>query len=577
LLSLTAAALFAASPVAAAADDAVTQFGKLPARYNGRITTIQSAAASMLKRISGRSTYFDADGGEHSAVEWLLGEATRDENTIGPRILQIENAELLALLKLEARPAAGVNRHRYAFDELTPSFPALEAAGANAAKAPDSEFSDALADLFNRLRDQIALRRSFETPGKTIEELQEALSRMRQLDSSILPLVVPPADAASAWHCWWRGALDDFIAGVVKDAGRKPIPAVPYWREILDARRARDDDRFGKAIAAYVTHLNENPPRPAALDFVPPAGWQELGVSVKNSASYKSDTLAAGAPVAVFLTRDDARTCFPHVIYFPTSTASVERIVNEWRIGANRAPLADDELRKTLTPSRVGSFDALTVDIADAENSPQSPRRVLATIIRRENDAFVITCDGSPEAIETERAHYTAFIESLKLGSPDEAKAWFNLGDADPRNLAGTSFLVITAKRGNAVWQFRVSGLGPVPETARAACMKFIAEFPAPRFLKGGDRAAWAPPAGWKAVPDSDEPAFQLGEGQETRFLMAQPLADYTAASELPLFNHWRGFLGLPAWNAAEAAEQVKTEQLADDTTARVVEFVVPK
>jgi hypothetical protein len=329
-------------------------------------------------------------------------------------------------------------------------------------------------------------------------------------------------------------------------------------------------------MAAYAAHLKENPPRPAALDFVPPPGWQERGISVVNAASFKSDALAAGAPVAVFLTRDDAQTCFPQLIYFPTSTASVERIVNDWRISANRAPLTDDELRKTLAPSRIGSFDAVTVDIADAENSPQSPRRVLATIIRRDNDAFVITCDGSPEAIETERAHYTAFIESLKLGSPDEAKAWFNLGDGEPRNLAGMSLLVVTAKRGTDVWQFRVSGGGPIPDAARAACLKFIAEFPAPRFLKGGDRTSWAPPAGWKAVPDGDEAAFQFGEGQEVRYLVAQPLADYAAAAELPLVNYWRGFLGLPAWNTGEAAEQVKTEKLADGTEARVVELLVP-
>ena len=100
LVSLTAVVFAAAPPAATADDDAVTQFGQLPVRFNGRITTVQSAAAARLRQISGRNVYFDDAGRKHSAAEWFLFEASRGPPRPAPLVLKIENAELLKLLNL---------------------------------------------------------------------------------------------------------------------------------------------------------------------------------------------------------------------------------------------------------------------------------------------------------------------------------------------------------------------------------------------------------------------------------------------------------------------------------------------
>ncbi len=556
---------------------AIAKFAGLPVRFNGRLTTIETAAAVFLRRISGRETFFDDRERAHSAAEWYLREAGGGPELRDVRIVKIDHPELSALLKLEPRPAPGPNQHRYAFDELVPAFAALAAAEQKVGDMPASEFTEALGRLGSSLRAYGSIRLSFREPaGSDVEQLQQAIADVQQLDSLDIPLVVPPKDDAGDWTSWGRGVLENAIIDVLKDAARAPNPAVPPLREVFAAYRAGDASRFAAAVDAYAAHLKSHPPRPAAFDFETPRGWHELGVPVVSQGTFYDDTLTSGAEVARFVSNSADGSFDARVMYFPGPTASIERIVNHWRINSSLAPLDDAGVRKSLSSVRLGSLDAASVELSDAAVLAQPPRSLRAVVLRRPQDALVVLAEGSPAAFEAEREHVAKFLRGLTLGAPEAAAGWFGIVPAEPRNPAGLSLLIVTARIGGEMWMFRASGFGPLTESGRAEILKFVAEFPASRFLKGGDRKGWSPPAGWRLMADGGEPAeFQRGEGSEARYLAARPLVGYTATSEAPLVDHWRTFCGLPSWTNDELAANVQSERVGT-LDVRYVELVVP-
>jgi len=571
--------LLVAPAMAAEPADAIAQFGTLPVRFNGRVATMDSAARALLMRISAREVFFDDEGREVSAVEWLLDELSSAGEPTGAKLLLIQNADVLKLTNLEARPTDGPLHYRYTYEELEPSFDVLSKT-AQKANGKDPDFEQAVHELFEVLRAYLELRAMLATPaGQSVEQLRDAIERLSSFESAILPEIVPRANAQEGWMFWGRAVVEDAVEEAANGAGRTSNPAFVQLQKIFAARKARDDIQFADAVATYADWLRLAPLASGALTYTVPENWQELGVNLTNFDSFFDDTLASGAPVAVFGCNSADGSCIPQVIYFPTATASVERIFNHWRVQCGLAPLPDEELRRTLTPIRSGTNEGFSIDMTEAENLGRSPpRRILATIFRRDNDTLVLQATGSPKAVETERHKYAAFLKSVTWGTPEELRAWFPLAAGDPRIAADDySVVVATVKKGADVWFFRVGGRGAMAEASRAAMFRFIETFDAAPFLAGGDPRSWTPPEGWLRSAPADEPvAFEIAEGDDKyRYLNAVPLTGYTPACELPLFNEWRTAVNLAAWSAAEAAKEVKTAK-AGGAEVRFVEFIGP-
>ena len=560
---------------AAPTEKAIAEFGQLPSRFNGRIATIDTAARNVLHKLSGREVYFDSEAKQNSAIEWLLEEAAwAGKPPAGAKILRIENRELLKFLGLDARLDMGPLQHRYSLEELEPAFGRLGQVEPQQAEA----FGSSLNELVESLQFYIAWRRSLESPaGAEVEQLKEAMSRVQSLDSASVPLLVPPKNSRSGWTLWSRAVLENTILTALKPTDAEPIPAVPYLQAIFTAYRSGESDRLGQAVAAYADLLKLSPPAPAALEYLVPPGWQELGVSVVNGATYFDDTLVAGAAVSRFGTSGGDRSCVPQLLYFPTATASVERIVNHWRMQSGLAPLDAESVLKSLTPVRLGTVDGYTADLVESDNLRQPQRRILATIFRRANDTLVLMAFGSADAVESERANYTRFVQSLKWGTPENCAAWFDLRELNsPLSPAGQAVVVVTDSNGPQPWCFVVRGFGPLSEASRAAIHRFVELFCATRATNVGALKDWNAPIGWRKATTTDEPlAFEHGEANEYRLLTATPLAGFTPAAELPLFNEWRSALRLSPWNAEEATSNVKSVTLKTGPV-RTVEFVAP-
>jgi len=87
-------------------------FGKLPVRFNGRVTTYASVAPIMLAKMSGRDFFIDADGHKQSAVRWLLDVITDSARAEEHQIVPIQNPELLAMLGFVEGVGGAVNADR---------------------------------------------------------------------------------------------------------------------------------------------------------------------------------------------------------------------------------------------------------------------------------------------------------------------------------------------------------------------------------------------------------------------------------------------------------------------------------
>ena len=200
---------------------------------------------------------------------------------------------------------------------------------------------------------------------------------------------------------------------------------------------------------------------------------------------------------------------------------------------------------------------------------PVYPQRVRAAVFRREGDTLVVMASGKPEVVDPEVARFDALLKSLKLGPTEAVRAWCDVrvDSAATPDFKGFSTYLVTLPRGDDVWCFRIIGRQPLTDAARAACLRFIEQYPA-----DGDVKKWIPPAGWKAEEDAGSTAFLYGEGEATPFLSIVPLRGFLPTSELPLINEFRTSFHLQPWTAAELAEQVKSIKIGD-IDARAVEF----
>ena len=94
---------------------AAEAFGKLPVRFNGRVTTIATVAPIVLAKISGRSYYIDTDGEKQTSVRWLLDFLAGGNAAQSQHLFPIKNAQLLKGLGLDDDPR--VRRYRTAAEQ----------------------------------------------------------------------------------------------------------------------------------------------------------------------------------------------------------------------------------------------------------------------------------------------------------------------------------------------------------------------------------------------------------------------------------------------------------------------------
>lgn len=573
--------VFAAAPVHGDGwADAAAEFGKLPCRINGRIGTMNDAGRAVLLQIADRDVNYDEEGRKISAVEWYLGELAAQGEATGAKLLFVDNAKLLKLIGLKPRSAEGPLQHRYTYEEVEPATDKLIEAQSNPT-GEDPEFETALNQFAAHFVSYRNLRESLQLPKlSTEEEILAAEGRAMELEGDLMPTFVPDKTSPLGWFSWPRAIVVEAMYRAAKKNDAESGAAFKHLKQIVAKRQQGDVAGFAAAVSDYAEYLKKTSPT-AAFGYRLPDGWQELDVSIANFTTWYDDTLAQGAPIALFASRPADEANQIEVIYFPGEVAPVERIVNYWRQQLGWAPLTDAAVRKTLKPIRIGSVDGYAVELTEPEFlGRQPPYKILARILRRDNDALVVRSVGSPAEVEADRARFEAFADSFQVGSAAALQSWFALLPNEYKpSVEGYSIVLATVKKGNHTWQFRIGGYGAMPPETRRLTMEFLAKFEPAPFLAGGDPTSWTPPDGWLSSTEAgDDPVnFDLIESPEsTRLLSATPMADYDASSELPLLNLWRAALELPLWKGPEVAAEVKVEK-AGNAAVRIMEFIGPQ
>jgi ABC-type transport system involved in cytochrome c biogenesis permease subunit len=196
----------------------LSEAAKLPVVEGGRVMPIDTVARNNLMVISGRQEFVDAKGNSQPAIKWLLDVLTsggKDGPALHHKVFRIENDQVLALLKLEARPG-----FRYSLAEMEPGFPQLGDQFDRVLKMPEKE------------------REVFDAK---ILELAQHIKVFQDLSGMKAPLVIPPNAAGGQWQ-----SLGDAFR---QDGGNGP--ATKGFVTVLSAYMNDDAKSFNDGLTAY--------------------------------------------------------------------------------------------------------------------------------------------------------------------------------------------------------------------------------------------------------------------------------------------------------------------------------------
>jgi ABC-type transport system involved in cytochrome c biogenesis permease subunit len=220
------------------------EFGQLPIVDRGRVKPIDAMARTDLTLISGKQEFYDAEGKNHSAVEWMLDVLTsrppfKNPAALEHKVFRIENLQVLSLLDLKPRPGS----YRYSIDEMGKKWGELDAALHRAGDKKDSE-----RDLFDQ----------------KLMELGEHLKLHIELAEMDSPLLLDPADPKAPPR-----SLRDVVTQWSEDAKAQQAnganfaalaDTMPPFLKLLLAYQADKPADFNKELAAYQQKLEASMP-----------------------------------------------------------------------------------------------------------------------------------------------------------------------------------------------------------------------------------------------------------------------------------------------------------------------------
>jgi ABC-type transport system involved in cytochrome c biogenesis permease subunit len=236
------------------------EFGRLPAVYEGRAKPLDTVARNMLRYLSLKQTFVDANGKTQPAIKWFLNVVSDNKDARDDRVFRIDNLELLETLGLKRREG-----YRYSVGEFAGHLGELERQAEMASSLEPGKatgYQKKVMELVKKLRLVMLVKFAFDVPeprGDNVEEKVRAF--MAQLDAlSRLqpPLVVPPDSPKEQWQAyavsWFNGVKNSAHGG-------QRSPAMESITSILAAYRGDHVEQFNSQVAKYQTWLTEHKPQ----------------------------------------------------------------------------------------------------------------------------------------------------------------------------------------------------------------------------------------------------------------------------------------------------------------------------
>jgi len=292
---------------------AVSEFGRLPVVFNGRLQPFDSVARNSLLQIRGKQTVREeGKPGTLSAMEWLLEAMADPEKSNARKVFRIDHPDLKALfgLRLEADEAAGDDGKHYSLDQLSLKFDLLREQSA-VARSKDAVVRTPFEQAVLKLGDAVTLYLRLQNTLKPVN------SRDFAADIERYRTVIPAGTEAFRGRMAGRSFDTNALTGVLDFAqqylamhGMEPPLVVPPHHPEL----ARDNwMRAGEALlessfpVALLRHLiNEERLPEAEVDrLVEQAGKVPLHPSLPlfgrmTSAYSKGDVAGFNATVSEY-------------------------------------------------------------------------------------------------------------------------------------------------------------------------------------------------------------------------------------------------------------------------------------
>ena len=242
----------------------LSEFGKLPVAYGGRLQPLDTLARNTLRAVSGRQYLEDLQGEKQPAIRWLLDVSS--DNSVWRKypVLRIENFEVLHSLNLE--PRAG---YRYSFEELGQQAEeydrqillAREVALAAETGGPELDLpQQKLLELDRKVRMVLVMLDVFgrpqlggETPQEVVQSLRSAQGRAEMLNEmAARPL--PPPNPEAEWQTVLEAELHGLYAqhpSIAPPGDWHKNPASDALIDVLASYREGDSQAFNTNLVAY--------------------------------------------------------------------------------------------------------------------------------------------------------------------------------------------------------------------------------------------------------------------------------------------------------------------------------------
>lgn len=424
----------------------VENFGRLPCRYNGRLTTFAAYAKNELRDISDRDFTEDDTGERVAGVRWLLNVATAEDNEDDSRLISVSRL-VRREFDLQARKSNLFGRSWYSFSELP--IETFQQRLKDASDVPTDErtvVDRELFDIARRLRRWNVVRASFAKvlqPGLSSKEI---IARIEIIEAESMPRPVPTGNG-TPWTPFVRASVAHQL--LPNDA----TPPAAAFFEVLAAYEADDGPRFRKAISTYRELLQKHDHAKAPFGYTVPKGWLEIGRPYALKPTFYTDAMTSGLRVTSLEIRRGDELVGLDVNIFDGEFPPARRFVNDWRIDHGLTPLPSDQAARLLRPVRVGGFEGHLLDVRTPDGAPQERTRSLGAVLGRGRLTFLVTFNGPLALVDANEKAFDDFVRSLEWGSEESLKKWFGkIEPVSPELVGPYTGLVAVVPDGDDVW-----------------------------------------------------------------------------------------------------------------------------
>lgn len=508
----------------------VERFGRLPLRFNGRMTTFAEYAPHALYGVGFAKAVLDPDGQPASPTRWLLETLADHPRAPLWRCLDLPLATIEA--GLSPAPAG------------EPPYAPAELYEAERLGRAGALIQGVLLQHVRLNLGHPALESAADAPRFPLAAVQERLPTRQAL-----PRDVPLLEGD---RVRWTSYADAVAAGSLDAPGIVALDAV------LGAARADDAALFTAALDAYEGFLVALPHDPPALDFTPPPGWIQVGVPTEEEPSFHATAGGAAQRVASLL-EPGATPTTAELLYLPGPTRSDAELEDAWRLDVGLLPAALDP-----TP-----LDRLEVEVAGrpcqvlCAETPAGPHRVraLGLALRSGSGTWLVTVRGPRLKVRRMQREWIALLESLiPTEDPVRARRWCSFPEGAspaPLPVEGVQRAYGLFVEGERTWLAAVSlrGVGSVEQELSALLEGLRGS---PEVLDGEEPFA----GGWAPSGEPSGPSWPLvrlparGDHDCRGIVHALPAIDLVDAERLVEAVHLAS-RGLPL-NEARRAETIE-------------------